>query len=140
MLQGLFDRFSARMVHLAGTSRAFVAATLVVVVWAVSGPFFQFSDSWQLSINTGTTIVTFLMVFAIQHTQNKDGLAMQIKLNELIAATQGASNRLVNAEDLDQRALASLHAHYAAMAKMTAEAKDLFAVHSIDESEKPSGQ
>ncbi len=90
----------------------------IVVVWLVTGPLFGFSDTWQLVINTGTTIVTFLMVFLIQRSQNKDSLAVQLKLNELVAAVQGASNRLIDVEDLTEEELRALHRHYAKLVAM----------------------
>ena len=96
-----------------GSTIAFVLACLVVVVWVATGPLFDFSNTWQLVINTGTTIVTFLMVFLIQRAQNKDSLAIQLKLNELVAAMAGASNRLIDCEDLTEEELRTLHRHYA---------------------------
>lgn len=95
-----------------GSSSAFAAAVGVVIVWAVLGPVFHFSDTWQLVINTGTTIVTFLMVFLIQRTQNKDSLALHLKLNEIVACLEGASNRLVNVEDLTEAEVRELHDRY----------------------------
>src|SRR3569832_465207 len=95
-----------------GSSWAFAVAALVIVGWLVSGPFFHYSDTWQLVINTGTTIVTFLMVFLIQRSQNKDSLALQLKLNEIVAALVGASNRLIDIEDLTEQELRALHQHY----------------------------
>jgi low affinity Fe/Cu permease len=97
-----------------GSSWAFGVAALVIVVWLVTGPLFHFSDTWQLVINTGTTVVTFLMVFLIQRTQNKDALAVHLKLNELVAAIHGASNRLIDVEDLSEADLAKLHRYYPA--------------------------
>jgi low affinity Fe/Cu permease len=94
-----FVRFAATTAHWAGTSAVFVSAVLVVVVWAVLGPLFHYSDSWQLVINTGTTIVTFLMVFLIQNTQNRDGKALQVKLSELILALEAANNRIAAIEN-----------------------------------------
>src|SRR6201990_1747453 len=97
-----FGRFAALCSMGLGSRWAFLRAGLVIVVWAVTGPVFHFSDTWQLVINTGTTIVTFLMVFLIQRAQNKDSRAMQLKLNEIVAAMEGASNRLINVEDLSE--------------------------------------
>jgi low affinity Fe/Cu permease len=94
-----FVRFSAAIAHWAGTSSAFVVAALVVMIWAVSGPLFHYSDTWQLVINTGTTIVTFLMVFLIQNTQNRDTKALQVKLSELILAVEAANNRIAAIEN-----------------------------------------
>ena len=101
-----------------GGSGAFGLALGTVVVWAISGPLFGFSDTWQLVINTGTTVVTFLMVFLIQRAQNKGALAIQLKLNELVAAVRGASNALVDIEDLDEEELQTLHRHYARLAEL----------------------
>src|SRR5580692_9524430 len=95
-----------------GSSWAFAVAALIVLVWLATGPIFHYSDTWQLVINTGTTIVTFLMVFLIQRAQNKDALAVHLKLNEIVAAMHGASNRLVDAEDLDEEELGKLHHLY----------------------------
>src|SRR5947209_3190354 len=93
------ERFAAAATRWTGSTFAFLTAALIIAAWLITGPIFHFSDTWQLVINTGTTIVTFLMVFLIQRAQNKDSLALQIKLNELIAAIDGASNRLIAAED-----------------------------------------
>src|SRR4030095_15017285 len=97
-----FSRFAKWTAHATGRPITFGLAALVIIVWAVTGPIFQFSDTWQLVINTGTTIVTFLMVFLIQRTQNKDALAIHLKLNEIVAALDGASNRLIDVEDLTE--------------------------------------
>src|SRR5271156_6824510 len=96
----------------AGSPVTFAASCLVVVAWAITGPFFHFSDTWQLVINTGTTIITFLMVFLIQEAQNKDTMSIQLKLNELIAATKGASNRVLNIEDMTEDELKTLKKFY----------------------------
>src|SRR4051812_27669174 len=96
------ERFTVWVTRWMGSVHAFVLALLIVLAWAVTGPIFNFSDTWQLVINTGTTIVTFLMVFIIQRAQNKDTLAVQLKLNEVIAALRGASNRLIDVEDLPE--------------------------------------
>jgi low affinity Fe/Cu permease len=105
------------------------------VVWGVSGPLFHWSDTWQLVINTGTTIVTFLMVFLIQRAQNKDGLAIQLKLNELVAAMLGASNRLIDVESLSEKELQILHAHYHRLVEMSRQDQDVSASHSVEEAE-----
>jgi low affinity Fe/Cu permease len=115
---------------------AFSFACLVIVIWAVTGPIFGFSDTWQLVINTGTTIVTFLMVFLIQRTQNKDALAIQLKLNELVAAMEGASNRLIDCESLTEDELRVLHQHYAKLVTMSKKELALTASHSIEEAEQ----
>jgi low affinity Fe/Cu permease len=116
-----------------GSSTAFALAVGTVVVWLASGPFFHYSETWQLVINTGTTIVTFLMVFLIQRSQNKESLAIQLKLNELVAAIEGASNRLVNVQDLSEDELKVLHDHYAALAALAKDAANLRESHSVDE-------
>jgi low affinity Fe/Cu permease len=108
VLRQLFDRFAGRTSERAGSPWAFAVAVFVLVVWAISGPAFGFSDTWQLIINTGTTIVTFLMVFLLQHTQNKDARAFHIKLDTLIDASENASNRMIDIEELDDDDLARL--------------------------------
>ena len=108
----VFERFASAATRFSGSVPAFAARRPVIVVWVVTGPIFGFSDTWQLVINTGTTIVTFLMVFLIQRAQNKDALAIHLKLNELVAALEGASNRLINVENLTADELRILHAHY----------------------------
>ena len=131
-----FERWSLAITQAAGDARAFLAAVAVIVLWAVTGPAFGFSDTWQLVVNTGTTIVTFLMVFLIQQTQNKDSLAIQLKLNELVAALEGASNRLINVEGLSEHELRVLPAHYSRLAAMAKESADIGESHSIDEAER----
>jgi low affinity Fe/Cu permease len=132
----LFARVAGRISALSGHYVTFLVALGLIIVWAVSGPFFGFSETWQLVINTGTTIVTFLMVFLIQQTQNKDALAVQLKLNELVAALDGASNRLINVEDLTGDELRVLHAHYRRLAEMAKAAADTKKSHSIEEAER----
>jgi low affinity Fe/Cu permease len=112
-----FARFAAATSHVAGRPAAFSIAVLVVLAWAVTGPLFGFSDTWQLVINTGTTIVTFLMVFLIQSTQNRDTAAVQIKLDELIHAVRGAQDALLDSEELDDEALDRMHARAVALAE-----------------------
>jgi low affinity Fe/Cu permease len=126
---------SRKVTQWTGSSWAFAVAVLVVLVWLLTGPLFHFSDTWQLVINTGTTIVTFLMVFLIQRTQNKDSMAVQLKLNEIVAAIQGASNRLIGVEDLSERELEQLHRHYRALCSMAKRDVALGQSHSIDEAE-----
>ena len=111
----------------------FGAAVLIVVVWAATGPLFGFSDTWQLVINTGTTIITFLMVFIIQQTQNKDTQALELKLNEIVAAISGASNRLIDVESLTSAELAILHRHYSELAELAKKESSLTNSHSIEE-------
>ena len=104
-----FERISTAVTRWTGSTPAFALAVLTILVWGVTGPFFGYSDTWQLVINTGTTIVTFLMVFLIQRSQNKDSHAVQLKLNELVAAVDGASNRLIDVEDLSEHEVELLH-------------------------------
>jgi low affinity Fe/Cu permease len=118
-----------------GSSGAFILAVGVVVLWLLSGPIFGFSDTWQLVINTGTTVVTFLMVFLIQRSQNKESLALQLKLNELVAAVGGASNRLINVEDLSEAEVHLLHNHYRTLARLAKQDFKLTESHSIEEAE-----
>lgn len=131
----VFERAARTISQFTGTTTAFLIASLIVVVWGATGPLFHYSETWQLVINTGTTIVTFLMVFLIQRTQNKDSLAVQLKLNEIVAALQGASNRLVNVEDLSERELATLHRHYQTLAELSKKDLDVHQSHSVDEAE-----
>ena len=128
-------RFATRVSQASGSTAAFVVALVVVIAWAVTGPLFGFSNTWQLVINTGTTIVTFLMVFLIQRAQNKDALAIQLKLNELVAALEGASNRLISVEDLSEEELEILRKHYYRLVQMSKRERDLTHSHSIEEAE-----
>jgi low affinity Fe/Cu permease len=128
-----FEAFSKAITRFTGTTTAFGVALGVVVVWALLGPVFGFSDTWQLVINTSTTIVTFLMVFLIQRTQNKDSLAIHLKLNELVAAVEGASNRLIDVEALTEKDLETLHRHYAELAKLAEKASTVTESHSVEE-------
>ena len=131
----IFERVARAISQFTGSTTAFLIAALVVLIWAATGPLFDYSTNWQLVINTGTTIVTFLMVFLIQRTQNKDALAVQLKLNEIVAALQGASNRLVNVEDLSERELSTLHRHYQVLAEMAKTDFDVHQSHSVDEAQ-----
>ena len=131
----LFERVAHRATTFSGSTPALVVAFAIVLSWALSGPLFGFSETWQLFINTGTTIVTFLMVFLIQRAQNKESLAIQLKLNEIVASAQGASNRLVNVEDLTEDELRTLHEHYSALSRLAKKEADLRASHSVDEAE-----
>ena len=121
----------------AGSSWAFGAAVAAVLVWALTGPVFHFSDTWQLTINTGTTIVTFLMVFLIQRAQNKDSAAIHLKLNEIVAGLQGASNRLINVENLSETQVHELTDRYRVLAESGANG-DPTASHSIEETLPPA--
>ena len=131
----LLEAFSTAVTKWTGGTTAFALACGVVIVWAATGPLFGFSDTWQLVINTGTTIVTFLMVFLIQRSQNKDSMALQLKLNELVAAMQGASNRLIDIEDLTEDELQTLHKYYARLAAMAKKDSSLTQSHSVEEAQ-----
>ena len=134
-LAQLMEAFSRRATAAAGSSSAFIIACGVIIAWAVTGPFAHYSDTWQLIINTSTTIVTFLMVFLIQRSQNKDSMAVQLKLNELIAAMQGASNHLINVEDHDESELRVLRQHYARLAELVEQSGSITDAHSVEEAE-----
>jgi low affinity Fe/Cu permease len=134
--RGFFDRFSDSVARGAGKPVTSVSAIIIVLLWAVTGPMFGFSETWQLIINTATTVVTFLMVFIIQQSQNREGLAVQLKLNELIACHERASNRLVDIEDLSAEELDVLKKFYVKLAMLAEETKDLHSSHSIDEAQK----
>jgi low affinity Fe/Cu permease len=131
--ESLPARISRLATEWSGSSAAFWMALLTIILWLVSGPFFRFSDTWQLVINTGTTIVTFLMVFLIQRAQNKDSRAVHLKLNELVAAVKGASNRLINVEGLTEEEIKSLHAYYTRLVVLAKSDEKLTASHSIEE-------
>ncbi len=128
-------RFSTEVARRSGSSPVFFTALLIVIVWGLTGPFFHYSDTWQLVINTSTTIVTFLMVFLIQRAQNKDSLAIQLKLNEIVAALEGASNHLIDVEDLSEQELEVLHNHYRLLVKMARSDASVTASHSVAEAE-----
>ena len=130
------ERLSERATYWTGSSAGFAAALAVVLVWLITGPLFGFSDTWQLVINTGTTIVTFLMVFLIQRSQNKDALALHLKLNEIVAAIEGASNRLIDVEDLSEGELTTLREHYRHLVVMAKRTGRLTESHSVDEAER----
>ena len=120
----LFAKFANAIARVTGSPPAFLICVALVLVWAVSGPFFGFSETWQLVINTGTTIVTFLMVFLIQNSQNRDTEAIQLKLDELIRATRGAHNALLDLEELEERELDVFRARYVALARTARERDD----------------
>ena len=127
------EALSEAVTNWAGGTGGFASALAVIVVWAMLGPVFRYSDTWQLVINTGTTIVTFLMVFLIQRSQNKGAVAIHLKLNELVAAMQGASNRLIDVESLSERELAVLGEHYRELAKLCQNESDITQSHSLEE-------
>ena len=130
---GNFDVFAAKATKAAGSNAAFITAFLIVIIWGVTGPLFHYSETWQLVINTGTTIITFLMVFLIQKSQNKDSLAIQLKLNELVAAHEFASNRLVNVENMTEEELLVIQKYYAKLSEFSKQEESLQQSHSIDE-------
>jgi low affinity Fe/Cu permease len=116
-VEDVFAAIAAKAAEVTGSFWSFSVAGLVVIVWALTGPAFGFSDTWQLVINTGTTVVTFLMVFVIQHAQNKDTRAIHLKLNELIASVEGASNRLIDVEEMTDAELSILYSRYRHLAQ-----------------------
>ena len=122
--KSFFDRFASNISERAGHPAAFAAAVGVLLLWLLSGPFLGFTDTWQLIINTSTTIVTFLMVFLIQHSENKSSRALQMKLDELIAVTVKASNRLIDIEDLDDEELDQLHRRFAKQSAAVTDSRD----------------
>ena len=134
--QNVFEVFATKITSWTGSFLAFGIALGTVVGWLISGPFFGYSDTWQLVINTGTTIITFLMVFLIQKSQNKDSKAIQLKLNELIAASRYASNRMVDIEDLSESELDVLRKFYQHLSDIAAQDEDIHRSHSIDEANK----
>ncbi len=129
----LFEKFSAKVTKATGKPLAFLLSIIIILAWVITGPVFHYSDTWQLVINTGTTIITFLMVFVIQQSQNKDTIALQLKLNELIAASSKASNRLVDVEDLTSAELEVLKKFYIHLADLAKKESNIHQTHSIDE-------
>lgn len=127
------EAFSTVVTNWAGSTIGFGTALAVIALWALLGPVFGFSDTWQLVINTGTTIITFLMVFLIQRAQNKDALALHLKLNELVAVTKGASNRLVDVEALSEEEMRILERHFGELAALARKAANIAESHSIEE-------
>ena len=129
----VFNRISTVVTRAAGRPAASIIAFSLILIWALCGPFFDYSDTWQLVINTSTTIITFLMVFIIQQSQNKDTLAVQLKLNELIACQELASNRLIDIEDLSEEELMVLKKFYVKLSDLAENENDLHSSHSLDE-------
>ena len=136
--QGVFESFAAKVTRVTGSTPAFIIALAVVLIWGATGPVFHYSETWQLVINTGTTIITFLMVFLIQKSQNKDSLAIQLKLNELVAAHEFASNRLVNVENMSEEELKVIQKYYSHLSQVSMKEENLRQSHSIDEAEQNS--
>jgi low affinity Fe/Cu permease len=133
---GFFEAFSAKVTRITGSTPAFICAFALVLIWGATGPIFHYSETWQLVINTGTTIITFLMVFLIQKSQNKDSLAIQLKLNELVAAHEFASNRLVNVENMSEEELKVIQKYYSRLSQATKQDESLQQSHSIDEADQ----
>ena len=131
--RSFFDRFAGSVTRIAGSPWAFAVALACVILWAITGPAFNFGESWQMVINTGTTIVTFLMVFLIQQSQNKDSAAIHIKLNELLASHELASNRVVAVEDLDESDLEVLREFYCEIAALAEKHGGIKETHSLDD-------
>ncbi|MGM9486247.1 low affinity iron permease family protein [Ideonella sp. YS5] len=138
MLLRAFDRFATLITRWAGSPAAFCFALIIVLGWALVGPLFGFSEGWQLVINTGTTIVTFLMVFLIQQSQNKDSVAMHLKLDELLASSRFASNRMIGIEDLNEQDLHEVAAFYLRLAQRAKQTGPRKEAHSIDEEGLPT--
>lgn len=132
-----FNKFSSRVTKVTGSVYAFIIAILVIIIWALSGPIFNYSDTWQLVINTGTTIITFLMVFIIQHSQNKDQIALQLKLDELINSSAG-NNKLISVEDLSEEELAVMKKFYVRLSGMSTEEdkSEIAEAENIEEEDK----
>ena len=131
-----FERLARAATVFSGTTAVFIIALTVIIVWLITGPYFGFSDTWQLVINTGTTIITFLMVFLIQRMQNKDSKALHLKLNELVASLKGPSNRLIDVEELTEEELETLSIYYRHLAEMAKKEKNLSVSHSIEEAKE----
>ncbi len=131
----IVSRLATAATKWTGSTSAFALAASIIIVWGITGRLFHYSDTWQLVINTGTTIVTFLMVFLIQRSQNKDSLAVQLKLDEIVAAQEGASNRLIAVEDLSEEELKVLRIHFKRLAEMAKRDTTITESHSIEEAE-----
>jgi low affinity Fe/Cu permease len=132
---GFIEKLANWGAKAAGSSAAFLSAFTIIVLWAIAGPIFHYSETWQLIINTGTTIITVLMVFLIQKSQNKDSLAIQLKLNELVASHEMASNRLVDVENITEDELKVIQKYYAKLSSLTQAAVSVKESHSLDEAE-----
>jgi len=128
-----FEKVSNTITSYSGSSPVFIAAVVLILIWGISGPIFSYSNTWLLIVNTGTSIITFLMVFLIQKSQNKESIAVQLKLNELIAANNNASNRLLNIQDLSEEQLNTLYEHYRTLVELTQKAKSNTQSHSVED-------
>lgn len=129
----IFENIAQKVTNFTGSTSAFIISVSFILIWLITGPIFHFSDTWQLVINTSTTIITFLMVFLIQRAQNKDSRAVHLKLNELVASLKGPSNRLVDVEELTEEELEVLHKFYKQLGIMAKKESDLSVSHSIEE-------
>ncbi len=130
--KSFFETFATKVTQATGSTPVFIGAFTIVIVWAICGPIFDYSETWQLVINTGTTIITFLMVFLIQKSQNKDSLAIQLKLNELVASHELASNRLVDIEDMTEDEMKIIEKYYQKLAQLSKKDQALKDSHSLD--------
>ena len=133
IVENIFEKFALKLSKFTGSTQAFVLASFSVIIWCVCGPIFNYSFNWQFAVNI-VSIITFLMVFLIQRAQNKDSMAIQIKLNEIIAAVGGASNRLIDVENLSEKDLELLSKHYSELATSCQNEFDKKKKHSIEES------
>lgn len=133
--ENFFELFANKVTIATGSTPAILVAFFVIIIWAVTGPFFHYSETWQLVINTGTTIITFLMVFLIQKSQNKESMAVQLKLNEIVAANQFASNRMIDVEDMTEEELKAIRKYYCKLKMMAEKEPSLQKSHSIEEAE-----
>ena len=131
-----FEKLSSLVTTYAGSTPAFIVAISIIVLWLATGPAFHYSDTWQLVVNTGTTVITFLMVFLIQRSQNKESKAIQLKLNELVATSRLASNRLIDVEELTEEELITLHRYYSELVRMNKKDKSMHESHSIEEAKE----
>lgn len=131
----IYEKAAIKATEFTGSTPALMIALITILVWIITGPLFNYSDTWQLVINTGTTIVTFLMVFLIQRTQNKDSKALHMKLNELVASLKGPSNRLVDVENIPEDDLETLQKFYSKLAEMSSKERNISDSHSIEEAE-----
>jgi low affinity Fe/Cu permease len=129
------ERLATRVTTATGSTSSIIIVFAAVLIWAASGPFFHYSENWQMIINSGTNIITFLMVFLIQKSQNKDSLAIQLKLNELVAAHEFASNRLVNVENMSEEELRVIQKYYSRLSELTKKEENLHQSHSVEEAQ-----
>jgi len=134
--KNFFETFATKVTQATGSTPVFIGAFMVVILWAVCGPIFKYSETWQLVINTGTTIITFLMVFLIQKSQNKDSLAVHIKLNELVASHKLANNRLVDVEDMTEDEMKVIAKYYAKLSELAKKEQGVEESHSLEQAEK----